>query len=310
MEALIAQGLTKRFGLIKKFEAVSGLSMSIKQGEVHGFIGPNGAGKTTTIKMLVGALRPSKGSARILNEPIGSVKAKGFIGYSPEHPNFYSMNALDFLVYAGMLYGMTKEAASAKGTELMEMFGLTGFENRNARNFSAGMKQKLCVCQALIANPPVLILDEPTANLDPIGRYQVLKIIGEMAKKEKKTVLISSHILHELEKIVDHVTLIRQGKVLLQKDMSELRKEFSQGHYVIDTNNNQQVLSKIKGMSGVEKVWIGPRGMIEVLTKKNIDLGTAVAKQVLSSGIQLKKFTEFEMSLENIFLKLIGGKGE
>ena len=252
MIAIQTIGLRKVFGWFgKQIVAVDNLTMKIEKGTIHGFIGPNGAGKTTTIKMLIGAIRPTKGKAYIFGEPAGSVKAKAHIGYSPEHPDFYSMGALDFLTYMGMLYGMSREEARKRGLELLEWLGLENFKHTNARNFSAGMKQKLALAQALVADPDILILDEPTANLDPIGRYEVIKKIGELAKKEKKTVFISSHILHELEKIIDHVTIIDKGKVLLQSSMEELRKRFSANHFVVDTSNNRKALEMLKRSSNV-----------------------------------------------------------
>ncbi|HDD46087.1 MAG TPA: ABC transporter ATP-binding protein [Candidatus Aenigmarchaeota archaeon] len=304
--AIKTEGLRKVFGRFRKrIVAVKELNMEIERSTIHGFIGPNGAGKTTTIKMLVGAIRPTKGKAFIFDEPVGSVKAKRYIGYSPEHPNFYPMSAIDFLIYMGRISGMKREEARKRAKELMEWIGLEGFENKNAQRFSAGMKQKLSIVQALIHDPDILILDEPTANLDPIGRFEVIGKIGELARKERKTVFISSHILYELEKIVDHVTIIKRGNVLLQSSIASLRKRFSENHFIIDTSSNKQFIKRLEGIGNVKKVWINHEGKIEV----NVSNGERFKKELIdlvkNSNIIMNEFSPYKMSLENIFIKLV-----
>ncbi|HDJ96814.1 MAG TPA: ABC transporter ATP-binding protein [Candidatus Aenigmarchaeota archaeon] len=309
MIAIETIGLRKVFGFFKKkIVAVSNLNMKIEKGTIHGFIGPNGAGKTTTIKMLIGAITPTKGKGFIFGNPIGSVKAKSYIGYSPEHPDFYPMSAIDFLVYMGTLSGLEEREARKRGMELLEWLGLEKFKDVNARNFSAGMKQKLALAQALIGDPDILILDEPTANLDPIGRFEVINKIGELARKEKKTVFVSSHILHELEKIVDHVTIIDKGKVVLQASIEELKRRFSERHFVLDTTNNVLMLKILKKDSNIERVWINHEGKIEVIVKSSDKLKKELFVLLKSHHLILNEFSPFKMSLENIFIKLMGDK--
>ncbi|MBR9689735.1 MAG: ABC transporter ATP-binding protein, partial [Candidatus Altiarchaeota archaeon] len=238
--AIETSGLTKSFGLFKKLTAVNSLDMQIEKGTVHGFIGPNGAGKTTTIKMLTGAITPTGGNAHIFGIAAGKNEAKAKIGYSSEHPSFYSLSAFDFLVYNAKLCGVPIDEAKERADELLGWMGLSDFRDKNAKNFSAGMKQKVGLIQALIHNPEVLILDEPTANLDPIGRFDVLEKIKDLAKKEGKTIFVSSHILDELEKVVDHVTILNHGKVVLQSDIKALRGKFSTNTYIVDTVDNKK----------------------------------------------------------------------
>ncbi|RLJ06215.1 MAG: ABC transporter ATP-binding protein [Candidatus Aenigmatarchaeota archaeon] len=310
-KAIEAQGLTKVFGWFgKKIIAVDSLEMSIDSGTIHGFIGPNGAGKTTTIKMLIGAIKPTRGKAFIFGEAAGSVRAKAFIGYSPEHPDFYSMSALEFLVYNGELCGLKQGEAKKRGKELLDWLGLSDFADKNARKFSAGMKQKLSLAQALIHDPDVLILDEPTANLDPIGRYEVLEKIAELAKKQKKTVFVSSHILLELEKIVDHVTIINKGKVILQSEINDLRKRFSERHFIINTKNNQNYLKSIQALQGAENAWINHEMKIEVLVKDSTRFKKAVIEMFRGKEDELIELLPLRMSLENIFLKVMGRETE
>ncbi|RLJ03430.1 MAG: ABC transporter ATP-binding protein [Candidatus Aenigmatarchaeota archaeon] len=306
--AIEARGLTKVYGFRKRVVAVENLDMRIEKGTIYGFIGPNGAGKTTTIKMLVGAIRPTRGEAYIFGEPVGSVRAKSYIGYSPEHPNFYSMHALDFLIYIGTLYGLPKDEAKGRAEELLELFGLENSADKNALTFSAGMKQKLSLAQALIADPEILILDEPTANLDPIGRYEVLKNIEELARKEKGTVFISSHILLELEKIIDHVTIIDRGKVILQSSMADLKRRFSENHFVIDVSDNRLLLDILKKDENVTKVWVNHEGKIEVMVRDGKRFKEKALEIFRTRRMELNEFYPYKISLENIFLKLLSNK--
>lgn len=304
--AIEVRQLRKAFGFRKKFVAVDNLNMTIEAGKVYGFIGPNGAGKTTTIKMLVGAIKPTNGEGRIYGEPIGSVGARSFIGYSPEHPNFYPMPAWDFLVYIAEVCGIPRDTAEQRADNLLELFGLKDFRNSNAMTFSAGMKQKLGLAQAFISDPKVLILDEPTANLDPIGRYEVLNTIEKLARKENKTVFISSHILLELEKIIDHVTIINRGKVIMQESIDELKRKFSENHFIIDASSNSLLYERLKKNPNIVKVWANHEGKLEVTVRRGPDFKKQVIEIFRDGKIQMNEFYPYRMSLENIFLKLLG----
>lgn len=301
-------GLRKEFGLFNKLVAVESLDLKIEKGHIHGFIGPNGAGKSTVIKMLNGAIKSTKGSARILGYDVGSTEAKAHIGYSPEHPNFYSMSAFDFLVYNARICGVPTGDAKERADHLLKWMGLESFKDRNAKNFSAGMKQKLSLAQALIHDPDILVLDEPTANLDPIGRYDVLERIKLLAKKESKTVFVSSHILDELEKIVDHVTIIDKGKVVIQSGINDLRKRFSTSKFIIETSNNEAYLKKISALSGGQKAWINHEKKIEVSVSRPDQFKAKLFALFKGREGDLIEFYPFRMSLENIFLSVIGGK--
>jgi len=304
--AIETRGLTKVFGSFgRRLTAVNNLNLSIEKGTVYGFIGPNGAGKTTTIKMLVGAIRATKGKANILGHPAGSVEAKSLIGYSSEHPNFYSMSAFDFLVYSASLCDMPLKEARSRADELLAWMGLEDFRDRNARTFSSGMKQKLSIVQALIHDPEILILDEPTANLDPIGRHEVLGKIRTLATKQNKTIFVSSHILQELEKVVDHVAIVNKGNTILQGSMSDLRDKFSGKHFVIDTVNNEQFVKKISGLRGVEKAWINHNMKIEATVKDPLSFKKALLSMFKGSEQNINGFAPLTMSLENIFMRVI-----
>jgi len=307
MEAIEAKNVTKVFGRFRnRIVAVKDLDMKIEKGTVHGFIGPNGAGKTTTIKMIVGAIRPTKGKIFVFGHPAGSVKAKSYLGYSPEHPNFYSMSALDFLVYSAEVCGIERKEATKRANELLEWMGLYDFRNKNAKNFSAGMKQKLSLIQALIHDPEILILDEPTANLDPIGRFEILEKLRSLAVEEKKTIFVSSHILHELERVVDHVTIIRKGDVILQTSVKELRKKFAVNHFIVNTVNNSKYFKIIEGSRYVKDIKINHEKKIEIRVSDSSKFKKELIGIFRGRENDLIELSPFKMSLENLFLKIMG----
>ena len=305
--AIETNGLTKTFGLLKRLTAVNELSMKIEKGTVHGFIGPNGAGKTTTIKMITGSINPTKGFAQVFGEDAGKNEAKARIGYSPEHPSFYSQSAFDFLVYNAKICGVEKNEAKERANNLLDWMGLTEFKTRNARGFSAGMKQKLGLIQALIHDPDVLILDEPTANLDPIGRFDVLEKINDLAKKEGKTILVSSHILDELEKVVDHVTIINKGHTIMQSDIHSLKSQFSSNKYIVETANNPVYLKRISKLGPAK---LNPEGDIEVEVKNPERFKSAIFTIFKNDIKNLNGFYPLKMSLENIFMSVLGEDGK
>ena len=229
--------LTKKFG---DFVAVNDLSLKITRNKIHGFIGPNGAGKTTTIRMLTGAIHPTSGEGRIDDYPIGSKNGRSYIGYAPADSLFYqNMTMIEYLVYVGQIKGLKKRKAIDKAFELIDYFDLSDSIYRKPVNFSTGMKKKVMVAQALINDPKVLILDEPTANLDPSARMSILNILRKLVEQNDLSIFISSHVLSELEALVDEVTLIRQGQIVLSGRLNDLKHIFNKGQYIIETSNNE-----------------------------------------------------------------------
>lgn len=212
--------LTKHYGQV---EAVRDLDLVVEQGEIFGFLGPNGAGKTTTIKMLLNLVRPTAGSAKVFNLDISrdSVAIRLRIGYVSEEANMYEWMTPDQLI--DFVQGFYGAGNAERKRELTRQFDLP--MDRKIKTFSKGMKQKLYLMQALIHDPELLVLDEPTTGLDPIVRNEVL----DMIKKEKergRTVFLSSHVLSEVEKVCDRVGILREGRLLTSKKLSELKKEF------------------------------------------------------------------------------------
>lgn len=230
MEAIKVENITKVFRSgRRKQKVIDDFSFSIQEGKITGFIGPNGAGKTTSIKMILGLIRPSNGKISVFGHSNKTESIKKAIGYMPEKDAFYDdMLPLDYLVYLGTLSGMSKKYAIKKANELMELLGLSEAHNKRIGKFSSGMKKKIVFAQAILHNPKLIILDEPTANLDPLAQDQLLSAMVEL-KKKGTTIFISSHNLEELEKIIDDVIVINKGKLVVQSSMKEIKKKASAG---------------------------------------------------------------------------------
>jgi len=297
--------MAKEFG---NFVAVDSIDLRVEEGTIHGFIGPNGAGKTTTIKMLVGAIRCTRGVGFIRGHPIRSVASKKLIGYSPERPSFYGdMNALDYLVYMARVSGVGGDVKN-KAADLLDWIELGKFMNSKVGGFSAGMKQRLGLAQALIHDPELLILDEPTANLDPTGRMSILDKLREASKERGVTIFISSHILSELEQLVDSVTLINKGQIVAEDTMENLKKAYTKNRYLLKTSNNQTVLETIEARtrSLISESWFDDEGFVHLVSEDGIALKREVVDAIYQTKVLLEHFSEEEVSLETIYRKKMG----
>lgn len=195
-------------------KAVANLSCSIKRGEIFGLVGPNGAGKTTTIKLIVGLLKPDTGTISIFGTDNQDIETKKLIGYLPENPVCLNyLSGKEFLKYVGELYKIEPKVLKDKIYEIANSVGITEYMKKKVTTYSKGMIQRLFLAQTLIANPELLILDEPTNGLDPLGIIEFRNILQNL-KKEGKTVILCSHYLTELEKICDTVAFLKEGKII------------------------------------------------------------------------------------------------
>lgn len=236
---IVIEHMDKVFG---NYKAIDDLSFSLEGGKIYGMIGPNGAGKSTTMSLLMGLIFPTKGSGLIKGYPLGSNEAKAIMGYSPEFPNFYSdMSCLEYLVYMGMLSDLSYDEALKRTKELLEEFDLVEHQLKCVAKFSTGMKKKVGLIQAMMHKPEILLLDEPTANLDPTSRYEIIQTLKRLVKQRKMTVLISSHVLTELEMIIDHVIMINKGHVVLNQPIDVVQNEFNQEKLLVSCNHNEHL---------------------------------------------------------------------
>jgi len=224
-QAIEIKGLTKVYTsrLTKtKVVAVDDLNLEVQEGEIFGFLGPNGAGKTTTIKMLLGLLFPTAGSAVILGKPIGDIEIKAQISYLPESPYFYEyMTGREVLDFYARLFRMDTATRNRRVLGLLERVGMKDSAGKPLREYSKGMLQRIGVAQALLNDPKVLFLDEPTSGLDPLARKDIRDLIVEL-RGQGKTVFLSSHQLQEVEMVCDRVAILDHGKLRMVGDLEDL----------------------------------------------------------------------------------------
>jgi ABC-2 type transport system ATP-binding protein len=224
-DALRIEGLAKTYRTgfrMRLVEALKGLDLRVEAGSIYGFVGPNGAGKSTTIKMLVGLAAPTRGTALIFERPISDPRSREAVGYLPENPAFHDfLRPLEVLRYLGALSGLSGAALERRSEEMLELVGLDHARDLTVRKFSKGMVQRLGLAQALIHDPPLLVLDEPMSGLDPIGRKEVRDLILDL-RARGKTVFFSTHILNDVETICDRVGMVLRGRLVRDGALSNL----------------------------------------------------------------------------------------
>lgn len=226
---LTITGVSKSFG---GKQVLKDLSLSVRENTIYGFIGQNGAGKTTTMKMILGLMRADAGEITVNGEKVcyGQNHTNKFIGYVPDVPAFYSyMTPIEYLTFCGELTGMPADKIKTKAQELLELVGLADAKKR-IHGFSRGMKQRLGIAQALLHEPKLLICDEPTSALDPAGRKEILDIL--LAVKERTTVIFSTHILSDVERICDEIGFLHDGRIVLSGTMDEIKALAEEKGYV------------------------------------------------------------------------------
>src|SRR5262245_22280258 len=210
--------LRKRFG---DKTAVANLTLSVRRGEVFGFLGPNGAGKTTSIKMLLGLIAPTSGSATVLGSPLGNASVRSKVGFLPEHFRFHDwLTGREFLQFHGKLYGIPESQLAVQINGLLTRVDLLDAAERKLREYSKGMLQRIGLAQALLNNPTLVFLDEPTSGLDPLGRFLVRDLIEEL-RKQGTTVFLNSHLLSEVEVTCDRVAFVKKGEVVRELNLKE-----------------------------------------------------------------------------------------
>ena len=297
-------GLTKDYGARR---AINNLNFDAQQGEIVGFLGPNGAGKTTTMRILTGYMPPSDGEAIVAGYDIveESFEARKRIGYLPETvPLYTDMVVFEYLKFMGELRRIPNVDDCVE--ETLDMVGLLDRANGYIGNLSKGMRQRVGLAQALLHKPEVLILDEPTIGLDPGQVVEIRELIREIGKQ--RTVLLSTHLLHEAQNICDRVLIINKGKIVAEDTTENLQAHLLGAERVIVRVRGEadELADTIKGIKGVRKVESKPDGAVEFEFASGKDLRPEVAKQVIKSGYDLLELRPLGLSLEEIFLELTG----
>jgi ABC-2 type transport system ATP-binding protein len=300
---LKTEGLRKTFKVgfwNRSVTALEHLDVEVRRGEVFGFLGPNGAGKTTTLKILMGLIYPTNGTARILDRPIGDVGVKHQIGFLPESPYFYDyLTGEEFLRFYGQLFGLHGTALTARIEYLLQMIGLPHVKALQLRKFSKGMLQRIGIAQALINDPHLVVLDEPMSGLDPVGRKEVRDLILRL-KDEGKTIFFSSHILHDAELLCDRVSILVKGRIVAMGSVKDLVGHASASSIeVVVEGLGEEGLGHIQPM--VER--IAAQGGRTLLVLKGQAQLNGVLDVIRAAKATLISVTPHQSSLEDLFMK-------
>jgi ABC-2 type transport system ATP-binding protein len=301
MTAIETNQIRKEFG---DLVAVRGLTLQVDNGEVFGFLGPNGAGKTTSIKMMLGLVSPSSGSARLLDSPLGNRQTRAKIGFLPEHFRFHDwLTADEFLTYHGQLYGISPNLLKKRISELLDRVGLTTFAKKQLRTYSKGMLQRVGLAQALLNWPRLVFLDEPTSGLDPVGRRLVRDIIAEL-RSQGTTVFLNSHILSEIEITCDRVAFIKYGEVLR---VSEL-KSLVAGETRVSLRTSQLSEAARQGLVnfGSDLRFDEEQSSLMIASETVLP---EITRFLVSQGVDVYAITPQRVSLEELFIQIVGTDG-
>jgi ABC-type multidrug transport system ATPase subunit len=294
--AVETKKLTKRYG--SGVLAVDGLDLTVRRGEVYGFLGPNGAGKTTTLRVLLGLIKPTSGTARVLGKEPGSPTSLSRVGALVESPAFYPyLSGRDNLRVLARYSSVPRPRIE----EVLETVELSARAKDKFRSYSLGMKQRLGVAAALLKDPDLLILDEPTNGLDPKGMTDMRELIRGLGQGEH-TVLLSSHLLAEVEQICDRIGVIHRGKLVAEGNLAKLRSR--KGLYV-RAEPLEQARQTAQRFAGVAEVTVAD-GMLLL----PIDPGRAaeINAKLVGAGLSVSELRLAERSLEEVFLELTGGE--
>lgn len=304
MDILKIESLSKRFG---QLTVIDSLSMTVQEHSVFGFIGKNGAGKTTTMKMILGFVKPDAGAISVCGERVrfGNTATNRFIGYLPDVPAFYDyMTPREYLALCGSITGLHSEQMQAKIRELLPMVGLDGV-NRRVKGFSRGMKQRLGIAQALLNEPRLLICDEPTSALDPMGRREILDILKGC--RGKTTIIFSTHILADVERICDTVGILNDGRVALQGALSDMKSTYRDECLQIELHSAEKLTllcERLQAMPEVKSVH-AEGNTVQVTTIDAVRTSGGVVRILADENIPLAKFETAEPDLEQVFMEVV-----
>lgn len=298
MNILTLNNVSKKFG---NKQVVKNLSFEVPQNKVYGFIGKNGAGKTTTMKMILGLVKADEGEIMVNGERVtfGQNTTNKYIGYLPDVPEFYGyMTPGEYLKLCGKITGMTDAEIETRSDELLELVGL-GEEKKRIKGFSRGMKQRLGIAQALLNSPKLLICDEPTSALDPVGRKEILDVLSKV--KEQTTVIFSTHILSDVERICDEVAFLHDGNIVLKGSLDEVKRIRKSSSVQIECFNHADVAKVLKILPEGKNV--GSTAILyESADEKKM---SEMMMRLVKNDISIQKIEMLEPTLEDLFVEIV-----
>ena len=288
----------------KMVRAIDGLTISVEEGEVFGLLGPNGSGKTTLVKLILDINRPTAGRISVFGHRPGNKRVHREVGYLPEQPYFYdNMNAVELLQFYGALYRMDRGTLKFRIRESLELVGLMGSETRRLRSFSKGMLQRIGLAQALLSHPKLVLLDEPSTGLDPVGRKQVKDIIARL-RTEGSTVFFNTHILSDVEDVADRVAIIHRGKLLKIGKVSELT--VSTNRIVVQLGKvEEKCIASLANLA--TKCEVDGNSLVVNLAKAD-DVPEAI-RRLVYAGADIYDVRYLHETLEDVFVREVTGNG-
>ena len=291
---------------MRRVLAVKDISFEVKRGDIFGFLGPNGAGKTTTIKMLTGLIRPSAGTAELFGKQIPNQQALGRIGFLPENPYVYPyLTPTEFVELCGRLSGLRGATVRERTRRVLDQVGIAYAADRPVRRLSKGMLQRTGLAAALVADPELLVLDEPMSGLDPVGRKEVRDLIVD-ERKRGRTIFFSTHILNDVETLCDRVTILRKGEVVVSGRIADLLRQDARRSEITLSGN----FKELKAALEAEEVEVKVVGGMLVLTVEGADLLRQLLERALAAGLTIEQVIPKQETLEDLFLREAIASGE
>jgi len=301
--------LTKNYGSLR---AVENISFELGKGDVLGFLGPNGAGKTTTMRIITGYMPPTKGSVHIQDVDIFDhpLEAKKQIGYLPENPPLYNdMNVVDYLDFVSDIKKVPSKEKKSRILYVMDKCGITGVSKRIIAHLSKGYKQRVGIAQALINNPSVLVLDEPTNGLDPVQIIEIRELIKDLAGE--RTIILSTHILPEVTMICSRVIIINEGRIALEESLETLSRDLKsrENLYLKVKQDGEGVKDKIESIESISRVNTSAPGEYVIVPSNGVDVRDELTKMAVQYNWGLLELRPLTHTLEEVFLKVISSEG-
>lgn len=297
MPVIETRNLIKRYGRI---EALKGVSLSVERGMIHGLLGQNGAGKTTLIKVLLGITRLTEGEATLMEQPAGTAAVRRRVGYLPEDHRFPDYHTgWSLLDFYGALLGLRRTERRRRIPEMLELVGIKGRMHSKVRTYSKGMKQRLGIAQALLHDPEVIFLDEPTDGVDPVGRREI-RVLMQQLKEQGKTLFLNSHLLGEVELICDRVVILQRGEILTQGTIAELTRQ--RGLFQIGLAPGQEFPAEKLRQQGYPARPSGELWEVTVEDGRSID---PVLDLLRAWGLSVRHLTEKRQTLEDLFVRTV-----
>ncbi|RLG54153.1 MAG: ABC transporter ATP-binding protein [Thermoproteota archaeon] len=309
MDVIESEGLTKRFGDVL---AVDNVTFRVREGEIFGFLGPNGAGKTTTINMLITLMRPTEGSARvagydIIKEPDKVRKKIGVVFQDPTLDR--RLTGWENLYIHGRLYGISSRELKLRIKELFEFVELKGWENKIVQYYSGGMMRRLEIARALLYNPEILFLDEPTLGLDPQSRAKVWDYIREIKSEEGMTIFLTTHYMEEAEKLCDRVAIIDYGRIIALGTVEELKSKVGNEIIYLNTTLDGQekiFIERLRSLDSIRDLKVLKDGIISLSVNNAPETIPKVLQEAQRLEVEIREVRYLRPSLEDVFLQLTG----